>query len=90
MMSEGHDAPLGTFAVALWRRNELTLLLPPTIWLDHGRAGRSAPKRSFMMNHTFGWMDGGMGGGIWIWTVIAVLVVVLLVVVINKVSNKKS
>ena len=38
------------------------------------------------MNHTYGWM----GGGIWIWTVIAVLVVVLLVVVINKVSNKKS
>jgi hypothetical protein len=30
-----------------------------------------------------------MGGGIWIWTVIAVLVAVLLVVVINKVSNKK-
>jgi hypothetical protein len=29
-----------------------------------------------------------MGGGVWIWTVIAVLVVVLLVVVINKVSKK--
>jgi uncharacterized membrane protein len=43
-----------------------------------------------MMNHTFGWMDGRMGGGIWIWTVIAVLVVVLLVVVINKVSNNRS
>src|ERR1035441_139001 len=42
-----------------------------------------------MMNHTYGWMDGGMGGGIWIWTVIAVLVAVLLVVVINKLSNKK-
>jgi hypothetical protein len=31
---------------------------------------------------------GWMGGGIWIWTLIAVLVVVLLVVLINKVSNK--
>ena len=52
--------------------------------------GSQRNEGSFMMNHTYGWMDGGMGGGIWIWTVIAVLVVVLLVVVINKVSNKKS
>lgn len=29
-----------------------------------------------------------MGGGMWIWTVIAVLLVALLVVVINKVSAK--
>ena len=29
------------------------------------------------MNHD-GWMGGGMGGGMWIWTVIGVLVVVLL------------
>ena len=36
------------------------------------------------MNHTYGWM----GGGIWIWTVIAVLVVVLLVVLINRLSTK--
>ena len=36
------------------------------------------------MNHTNGWM----GGGMWIWTVIGVLVVVLLVVLINKVSKK--
>ena len=47
-------------------------------------------KRSFMMNntdmmnHTGGWMSGGM----WIWTVIGILVVVLLVVVIIKVSKK--
>jgi uncharacterized membrane protein len=41
-------------------------------------------ERSFMMNHTDGWM----GGGMWIWTVIGVLVVVLLVVVINKLSKK--
>jgi len=31
---------------------------------------------------------GWMGGGMWIWTVIAVLLVALLVVVINKVSAK--
>ncbi len=37
-----------------------------------------------MMNHTDGWM----GGGMWIWTVIGVLVVVLLVVVINNLSKK--
>lgn len=43
-------------------------------------------ERVYMMNHTDGWM----GGGMWIWTVIAVLVVVLLVVVINKVCKKYS
>jgi uncharacterized membrane protein len=37
-----------------------------------------------MMDHTAGWM----GGGMWVWTVIGVLVVVLLVVVINKQSKK--
>jgi len=37
-----------------------------------------------MMNHTDGWM----GGGMWIWTVIGVLVVVLLVVVIIKLTKK--
>jgi uncharacterized membrane protein len=37
-----------------------------------------------MMNHTYGWM----GGGVWLWTVIAVLVVVLLVVLINRLSTK--
>ena len=41
-------------------------------------------ERSFTMNHTGGWM----GGGMWIWTVIGVLVVVLLVVMINKLSKK--
>jgi hypothetical protein len=39
-------------------------------------------ERSVMM------MNGWMGGGMWIYTVIGVLVVVLLVVVINKKSNK--
>lgn len=33
-------------------------------------------------------MDGWMGGGMWIWTVIGVLVVVLLVVAINKLAKK--
>ena len=41
-------------------------------------------ERCFMMNHTFGWM----GGGMWIWTVIGVLAVVLLVIVISKLSKK--
>jgi uncharacterized membrane protein len=36
------------------------------------------------MNHTYGWM----GGGVWLWTVFAVLVVVLLVVLINRLSTK--
>jgi hypothetical protein len=36
------------------------------------------------MNHSGGWM----GGGMWIWTVIGVLLVVLLVVVINNQSKK--
>lgn len=36
------------------------------------------------MNH----MDGWMGGGMWIWTVIGVLLVVLLVVVINRLTRK--
>jgi hypothetical protein len=34
-------------------------------------------------------MDGWMGEGMWIWTVIGILVVVLLAVVIIKLSNKK-
>ena len=89
MISEGLDAPLGTFAVALWRLNELTLLLPPTIWLDHG--WRVSAQRRELYDEPHIWMDGrgdGRGdmdldgdrrtGG------------VLLVVVINKVSNKKS
>jgi hypothetical protein len=36
------------------------------------------------MNHTDGWM----GGGMWLWTVIGVVVVVLLVSVISKLSRK--
>jgi hypothetical protein len=47
--------------------------------LSSGRSQRS--ERDYMMN---GWM----GGGMWIWTVIGVLMVVLLVVAINKLSTK--
>lgn len=47
-------------------------------------AGRSANERGPMMNHMNGWMGGGMA----LWTVIGVLVVVLLVVAINKLSKK--
>ena len=42
------------------------------------------------MNHNDGWMNGWLGGGMWIWPVIGVFVVVLLVVAIMKTSNKKS
>ena len=40
------------------------------------------------MNHADGWMNGWMGGGIWVWTVLGVVVVILLVVVISKLSKK--
>lgn len=33
-------------------------------------------------------MNGWMGGGMWVWTVIGVLIVVLLIVVISKQSKK--
>lgn len=36
------------------------------------------------MDRTGGWMDGGTGGGEWVWIVVGVLVAVLLVVVIAK------
>ena len=45
-------------------------------------------ERSFMMNHGDGWMGGGVGGGMWLWTVIGVVVVVLLVVVVGTLSKK--
>jgi hypothetical protein len=48
--------------------------------------GRPARKADLM--HDGGWF--GMGGGMWLWTVIGILVVVLLVVVITKLSNKKE
>ena len=45
-------------------------------------------ERSFIMNHGDGWMGGGVGGGMWLWTVIGVVVVVLLVVAVTKLSKK--
>jgi uncharacterized membrane protein len=48
-------------------------------------------KKSLVMNHmngwTYGWMNGGFGGAMWLWVPIGVLVVVLLVVLIMKVSK---
>jgi hypothetical protein len=41
-----------------------------------------------MMHYANGWMNGSMGGEMWIWTVIGVLVIVLLVIVINNQSKK--
>lgn len=40
------------------------------------------------MNHTDHWMNGWMGGGMWIWNVIGIPLAVLLVVVIGKLSRK--
>lgn len=42
------------------------------------------------MDRTGGWMDGGTGGGEWIWIVVGVLVAVLLVVMIAKQFNARS
>ncbi|MFA7299439.1 MAG: hypothetical protein WC053_02730 [Sideroxydans sp.] len=41
-----------------------------------------------MMDYTNGWMNGSMGGGMWMWSVIGALVIVLLVVVILNQSKK--
>lgn len=41
-----------------------------------------------MMNHANGWMNGSMGGGMWIWSVVGVLVVVVLFIVILKQTKK--
>ena len=40
------------------------------------------------MNHDGGWMNGWMGGGLWLWTVIGVLLVVFLVVAISRMSKR--
>jgi len=44
-------------------------------------------ERIVMMNHTFGWMNGWMGGQMSIWAVLAVLVVV--VVVVRSMTRKR-
>jgi hypothetical protein len=63
---------------------------PSVRGLDYHVVGWSQRnRRSFVMNHTDGWMNGWMGGGTWLWTAIGVLVVVLLVVVITKLLSKK-
>jgi uncharacterized membrane protein len=40
------------------------------------------------MDQASGHMNGWLGGGMWLWTVISVLVVVLLVVLVNRSSKK--
>jgi len=40
------------------------------------------------MDQASGHMNGWLGGGMWLWTVICVLVVVLLVVLFNRSSKK--
>jgi uncharacterized membrane protein len=40
------------------------------------------------MDQASGHMNGWLGGGMWLWTVICVLVVVLLVVLVNRSSKK--
>jgi hypothetical protein len=41
-----------------------------------------------MMDQATGHMNGSLGGGMWLWTVIGVLVIVLLIVAINRFSRK--
>ena len=41
-----------------------------------------------MMDQSTGHMNGWLGGGIWLWTVIGVLLIVLLIVAINRFSRK--
>lgn len=40
------------------------------------------------MNHANNWMNGGMGGGTWIWATVGIVLVVLLAVAIGKLSRK--
>jgi len=56
----------------------LTAALAPRVALaQHGGGGMGGS----------GWMN--MGGGMWLWTVVAVLAIVLLVVLISKQANQK-
>lgn len=41
-----------------------------------------------MMDQSTGHMNGWLGGGMWLWTVICVVGIVLLVVMINRFSRK--
>ncbi len=42
-----------------------------------------------MMNHGDGWMNGWLGGGMWLWTAIGLVVMALLVVLTLKASRRK-
>ncbi len=42
-----------------------------------------------MMSHVDGWMNGWMGGGMWLRPVLGVVVVALLVVLVMKVSRRE-
>jgi len=90
MTADRHDAPRQTVAAGSYggyfndtAASAHGLDCPVVGWSQRN-------ERSFVMNHTGGWMSGWMGGGMWTYTVIGVVVVVLLVVVIIKLSNKKS
>ena len=88
MIAERHDAPRRTVAAGI-----VAATSNDTAASAHGLdcpvvGWSQRNERSFMMNHTDGWMGGWTGGGMWIWAVIGVLVVVLLVVVISKLSKK--
>ncbi len=41
-----------------------------------------------MMDQSTGHMNGWLGGGMWLWTVIGVLIIVLLIVAINRFPRK--
>jgi uncharacterized membrane protein len=49
----------------------------------------AAQEGNTMMNYGDGWMNGWLGGGMWVWTVVGLVVLVLLVVLVIKVSSKK-
>ena len=57
---------------------------PSLPWRRVGSCSGLIAAQPIYMNHG----NGGMGGGMWLWTVIAVLAVVLLVVVIKKLTKK--
>ncbi len=40
------------------------------------------------MDQSTGHMNGWLGGGMWLWTVIGLLLIVLLIVAINRFSRK--
>ena len=70
-------------------RSSLIVLAFALATCSRVRVLHAQPAQGHGMHDTDGgWMGGWAGGGMWLWTVIAVLVVVLLVVVIVKLSKK--